>query len=315
MKKFSKVFMRFFMQYGPYILAISILINLGFSIDLIKNKRANISQINSTKANNSSTTTDTLFDAINPIKGYTLNTTYGNLGPQMVASGVIDLDKFKKTYEAEGRPLTQDELDIITKGSDKKITITRDNSYFLLNFFWAVGLANKSPILTSGDIAKYGQDKVGNFASTGGWTLAKGDAMNYYAGSDLIPLSSSQEALVANVSSHIYRPCCDNPTSFPDCNHGMALLGILELMASQGATESQMYDASKYINAFWFPSNYYDLAQYFQNKNKQSFKDVPAQTLLSAPYSSASGWQNIKKWLTTNGLTKQPPQQGSGCGV
>lgn len=259
---------------------------------------------------------DNLFDEINPINGFEINATYGNLGPKLVALGVIDADKFKRAYEKSNQPLTPEQEDILQKGSVEKIKITRDNSYFLLNFFWAVGLANKSTILDEGDMIKYGgKQGAGNFASTGGWTLSKTDAMNYYSKSALIPLTKKQEDLVNLVSSNIYRPCCNNSTAFPDCNHGMALLGVLQLMASSGATESQMYEAGKYFNAFWFPGNYYDLALYFKNNEGKSFKDIDAKTLLSKDYSSASGWQTTKQWLVDKGLVQQPPKQGGGCGV
>ncbi|PIV09255.1 hypothetical protein COS31_04215 [Candidatus Roizmanbacteria bacterium CG02_land_8_20_14_3_00_36_15] len=155
----------------------------------------------------------------------------------MISSGVIDLDKFKQTYEKSSQPLTKEQLEILTKGSDKKIKIDRDNSYFLLNFFWAVGLNNKSKVLDEGDIVKYGEGKVGNFASTGGWSLSKTQPMDYYAKSELIPMIAEQESLVQKVASNIYRPCCDNSTAFPDCNHGMALLAVLQLMAANNATE------------------------------------------------------------------------------
>jgi hypothetical protein len=48
---------------------------------------------------------------------------------------------------------------------------------------------------------------------------------------DLIPLTAEQQALVEEVAAEIYRPCCNNSTLFPDCNHGMAMLGFLELLA------------------------------------------------------------------------------------
>ena len=95
---------------------------------------------------------ENLFDQINPEKGYEIDASYGGIGPKMIASGVIDLEKFKSTYEQGGNPLNQEQLDILTKGSNNKVKITRDNSYFLLNFFWAAGLANKSKVLTEGDI-------------------------------------------------------------------------------------------------------------------------------------------------------------------
>jgi len=223
-----------------------------------------------------------LFEEINPTGGFEINARFNNLGPMMIASGIIDKDKFINIYEKSNQPLTEDQVKILVFGSDEKIKITRENSYFLLNFFWAVGLNNKSKILDEGDMMKYGGLKgAGDFASTGGWSLASGNTMNYYSKASLITLTLEQEKLVEEVSSNIFRPCCNNSTAFPDCNHGMALLGVLQLMAGNGASEGEMYEAGKYFNAFWFPGNYYDLAMYFKNKENLNFTDIDAKLLLN----------------------------------
>ncbi len=263
----------------------------------------------------SQATSAEVFSQINPSQGYEINAAYGDLGPKMIEMGVIDLDKFRQVYQQSGQPLTAEQEKILTSGLDKKIKIDQNNSYFLLNFFWAFGLGNKTKILTEGDMVKYGQGQIGNFASTGGWTLSRGDAVDYYSKRALVPLTSQQEDLVDKVASNIYRPCCGNSTAFPDCNHGMALLGMLELMASNGATESQMYDDAKYINAFWFPGNYYDIALYFKNKEGKDYKDVDPRLVLGKDISSAFGAQEVKKWLTEKGIVEPPPQQGGGCGI
>lgn len=255
---------------------------------------------------------ESIFEEINPSSGYTLPITYSDLGPKMVSSGVIDLNKFVGLYKDRGG-LAKEEMDILTKGSNQKIKITRENSNFLLNFFWAAGLANNSKILTEGQMKTYGDPA--NFASTGGWTLSREVSMNYYAKDNLFTLSPSQEELVQRVASGIFRPCCDNSTAFPDCNHGMALLGLLELMASKGGTEAQMFEAAKYVNAFWFPTNYYDLARYFKLKDGTNFGKVEAKTVLGKDYSSASGYSNIKKWLEEKEGKVQSQQGGSSCGV
>ncbi len=258
-----------------------------------------------------------LFSQINPPQGYEINATFGDIGPKMVQMGVINLDKFKQVYQQSGSPLTQEQIDILTKGSNQKLKISPENSYFLLNLFWAFGLANKSVILTKGDIVKYGEGQVGNFASTGGWSdmTKSGNAMDYYSKATLAAMTPAQEKLVNDVASNIYRPCCGNSTAFPDCNHGMALLGILELMASQGATEQQMYQAAKYINSFWFPANAYDAALYFKNKEGVDFKNVDSKKFLSKDVFSAYGAQAVKNWLIARGLEQPPPKQGGGCGV
>jgi len=258
-----------------------------------------------------------IFAQINPSQGYEMKTKYNNIGPSMLEMGVIDLEKFKQTYEKSGQPLTPEQLDILTKGSNKKIKITPDNSYFLLNFFWAFGLANQSKILTEGEMIKYGGIKgAGNFASTGGWSLTKsGDSMEYYSKKAIVPLTKEQEDLVNKVASGVYRPCCGNSTAFPDCNHGMALLGIFELMAAQGATETEMFQAGKYINSYWFPGTAFDTALYFKNKDGKEFKDIDPKVYLSRDIFSAFGAQTVKKWLIDKGIQEKPPAQGGGCGV
>ncbi|EKE06304.1 MAG: hypothetical protein ACD_19C00017G0004 [uncultured bacterium] len=289
-------------------IALAYKLNLFEGINIFKKE---IPTVITTKSNNSE-----LFEEINPTNGFEINASFNDLGPKMIKSGIIDLEKFKSIYAKSNQPLTTEEVDILTNGSSSKIKIDRDNSYFLLNFFWAVGLNNKSKILDEGDMMKYGGIKgAGDFASTGGWSLAKGPAMNYYSRAQLITLTSEQEKLVEKVSSNIFRPCCNNSTAFPDCNHGMALLGMMQLMASSGATETEMYTAAKYINAYWFPGNYYDLALYFKNKENINFADIDAKLLLSSEYSSATGAQNIKKWLSEQGLVEEPPKTGGGCGV
>jgi len=260
--------------------------------------------------------TDNTFKEINPERGFEIDVSYGDLGPKLIKIGVINLEKFLTVFERSGRPLTDEQEEILTKGSTAKIKITRENSYFILNFFWAVGLANNSKILTSGEMVKYGgQQDLGNFASTGGWTLGANDAMNYYSNSNLVPLTAGQEDLVEAVASKIYRPCCNNSTAFPDCNHGMALLGILELMVANGVSQDEMFQAAKYFNAYWFPSNYYDLAVYFKNKEGKNFNQIDPRVLLSKDYSSASGWQTAKAYLVDQGIVQEQPKQSGGCGV
>ncbi len=297
------------------LLIISLIVNLLLLAKLNLPKKASPSISNKTVVVKNDTQ-DKLFDEVNPVSGFQINAKYGDLGPKTIKNGVIDLQKFKEAYTKSGQDLTPEQEKILTTGLDEKITINRDNAYFLLNFFWAVGLNNKSEVLETGEITQYGgKSGVGNFASTGGWTLAKGNAMNYYSKSVLIPLNKGQQELVQRVAANIYRPCCNNSTAFPDCNHGMALLGVLELMAFNGNNEEEMYKAAKYFNAYWFPGNYYDLALYFKNNQNKSFTDIDPKVILSKDYSSASGWQAAKQWLISKGLQQEPPKQGGGCGV
>ena len=55
------------------------------------------------------------------------------------------------------------------------LKITPENSGFVLNLLWALGLGNKNEILDNGPMTDKKYGGAGRFASTGGWTLAEGD--------------------------------------------------------------------------------------------------------------------------------------------
>lgn len=188
-----------------------------------------------------------------------------------------------------------------------------ENAHFLLNFFWAVGLVNKNSILTEGPMMQNSDGQVDRFASTGGWTLATKSVMELYAHVDLISLTPEQQAHVEEVASAVYRPCCDNPTLFPDCNHGMAMLGLLELIASQGAGVDEMFEAAKYVNAYWFPQQTLETAIYLKANQGIDFADADARMVVSKNFSSASGASMVHQSLQSRGLLKQTPGQGNSC--
>lgn len=256
-----------------------------------------------------------LAEQINPTGGYALLATYGDLGPQLLAAGAIDYDEFAAVYERSGQSLTGEQLSILRDGSDAQIVITRDNAYFLLNFFWAFGLANENPILTEGPMMANGPDQVTRFASTGGWTIASKPVIKVYASTPIRTLTEEQQALLEDVAAQVYRPCCNNPTHFPDCNHGMAMLGMLELMAAQGATPDELFEAAKYANAFWYAQQTMELAIFFKATQKTDFAQVDPRQLVGRNFSSAAGFQNIHQWLVSNGGLQQAPGGGSSCGV
>jgi len=254
-----------------------------------------------------------LYEQVNPGEGYALPVSYGDLGPRLVESGAIDYDAFSTIYENSGNPLSEVQINALRQGSEEQIVINAENAHFLLNFFWAVGLVNRNPILTEGPIVQNSGGQIERFASTGGWTLATKPVTELYASLDLIPLTAEQQRLVEEVAAAVYRPCCDNSTLFPDCNHGMAMLGLLELMASKGASTDQMFEAAKYVNAFWFPQQNLETTLYLKTNQNVNFKDADARRVTSAEFSSGSGFAVVHQRLQTSGLLPQAPQQGGGC--
>jgi hypothetical protein len=252
---------------------------------------------------------------INPADGFALPVRYGDFAPRLIAAGAIDFEQFVKLYEESGNPLNDQQIDLLTKGSDDQVVINKENQHFLLNLFWALGLANQNKILTEGPMMRNGKEKVVNFASTGGWTLGTKPVIEIYASQPIITLTEAQQKRLEEVTIGVFRPCCDNPTHFPDCNHGMAMLGLLELMASQDASVDEMFEAAKEVNAFWFPQQALELAILFKETKNVDFVKVDSRQFVGQQLSSGSGFQNVHQWLTQNGKLDQAAQGGGSCGV
>jgi len=250
-----------------------------------------------------------LEEAVLPSEGVVLPASWGDLGVQLVNSGTIDADKFKAIYEQRGA-FTDEYKNLLLGNNNGQIKITRENSGYYLNLFWALGLANKNPILDTGEMMDLKYGGAGNFASTGGWTIAKGNSMDHYSKHAFITLTLEQQALVDKVSRGIYRPCCGNSVHFPDCNHGMAMLGLLELMASQGASEQDMWKTALVVNSYWFPDTYLTIATYMKEKGIE-WKNVNPQEMLGANYSSGQGFANIASQV----IKPASSQSAGGCGV
>lgn len=240
---------------------------------------------------------------------------WGNLGAKMVEAGVIDAQEFERLYTSRGG-LSEADLGLLY-GGDGDLAITQENAGVALNLLWAFGLANKNRILTEGPMMTYSGAhspaealaQAGNFASTGGWTLAKGSAMDHYSMHEFVTLTPDEQALVEKVTKNIYRPCCGNSAYFPDCNHGMAMLGLMELMAAQGATEAEMYQAALEANTLWFPDTYAAIKTLFGNRGID-WNTVDPKEIVGVEYSSASGFQKV--------LLQIEPQQlkgGGSCGA
>jgi len=248
---------------------------------------------------------------------------WGNLGAQMISAGVIDRPQFEALYATQGG-LSDADKRLFDDARNGNLKITDKNSGIILNLLWALGLGNKNSILENGPMSDPRYGNPGRFASTGGWTLAKGNAMEHYSKHLFINLTPPQQALVEKVSKNIYRPCCNNSTYFPDCNHGMAMLGLLELLASQNKSEDEMYKAALQMNSFWFSDQYATIAKYLDSKGIK-MSDVGSREILGTNFSSASGYGKVASQVkpiqsSGNGgcgveSSAPKPKSGTGCGV
>lgn len=243
-----------------------------------------------------------------PQNGYTTSLKWKDLGKKLVEIGAIDKAKFEASVanDVDGKS----SMKYMEESSEDRISISERNAHFVVNFFWALGLANKSKVLDEGSM-KTGQTPAANFASTGGWTLGSKPVMEIYSSAEVIPLTAEQQDLVTKIAENVFRPCCGNPTSFPDCNHGMAALGYIEWAVYNGLSENQIYKDLLAFNSFWFPQNYVEMAVYFEKAGTE-WKNVDPKTALGKDYSSAQGAARIKQSIQgVPGLQIQ----GGGCGA
>lgn len=243
-----------------------------------------------------------------PVSGYKTSLTWGDLGKRLVEVGAIDLAKYQQMFTTGATG--SEGLVIFDEGTDKPIEINENNSRFLVNTLWALGLTNKSKVLDEG-MMKTSGNPTERFASTAGWTLGTKPAMELYSSEELISLTDEQQEKVKEIAGNVFRPCCGNSTAFPDCNHGMATLGYIELAVASGLSEEQIYTDLLAFNSYWFPTTYIEMGVYFSQQDKQ-WENVDAKIALSGEYSSAQGAQKISQAVADVPGIKS---QGGSCGA
>ncbi len=232
---------------------------------------------------------------------------------KMVNYGAIDKKKFLGIYSQRGG-LTDEEASLLDKSSEGNIIVDSKNANLILNLLWPLGMANQTKVLSQGPMGTTYKDKVGSFASTGGWTLGAQPGGQLFNRFPLLKLTPEEEERVKEISQNIYRPCCNNSTYFPDCNHGAAMLGFVELAVSQGMKDQDIYKKALVLNAYWFPQNYGEVAVYLQNEKGLNWDKVNPQEVLGQTYSSSQGYKALSQELQGKGLIPQVGG-GGGCGV
>lgn len=263
------------------------------------------------KANGSdnNTVAETVKDVLPP-NGFQSKISFGDSIIKLEENGVIDKKKMEALYKNRGGMPTELK-DLLENPSNKPIVINRDNAQFLINLLWPLGIANKNTTLTESEAGK--PEYINDLAATGGWNLgASKNGGDYYNKFEIIKLAPEQDAMVKRMAHNIFRPCCGNSTDMPDCNHGAAMLGLLQLGASQGLSEEELYREALQFNAFWFPENYAKMAIVFKQLQDKSWKDLDPKTLLGINYSSGAGYsKNVAlPFSQISGNTSQ----GSGGG-
>lgn len=247
-----------------------------------------------------------------PEKGFQSKVVLGDSIVKLAQNGVIDRGKFLAIYQDRGG--LPDELkDILDEPSRKPILLTRKNANYYVNLMWPIGLAN---YMSSNKESPINGKSLFNFASTGGWDLGKEENGGaYFNKFKIVELAPAEEALVTKIAQSSYRPCCNNSTFYQDCNHGSALLGLLQLGAAQGLSEDELWREAVAFNSFWFPHNYIQTALYFKAVKNTDWDKVDPKQVMGKEYSSAGGWYaTVDTEVKRLGLVPQQ-EGGAGCGV
>lgn len=228
--------------------------------------------------------------------GTTVVAGLGPLSRQLVDAESLDTVRLRTALARSGHPLTELQRGILA-GEEAPLRIGPSNAGFLLNTFWTLGLANRNPILTQGPMFTGSRGQVGRFASTGGWRLGPVPATHVYASLPLVPLSPAQQRRLEDVVQRVFRPCCDNSTYFPDCNHGMAMLGLLTLLTAQGADADELFRAAHAANQVWFPEQSGHIAAYLDAHRP----GWTAEAAVGRDVASGSGHARLMTRLTDPG--------------
>jgi len=225
--------------------------------------------------------------AVTPAAGVKTAVSFGDSIERLVAAGAIDPEKFRSLDTVQENSLEWVER-LFAAPSAEPILLSAATAPSLLNLLWPLGLATKA---TFNERSPLNGVRLPSFASTAGWSLGReSNGYVYFNKVETLRLTEEQEKSVLDVATNTFRPCCDNSTYFQDCNHGSALLGLIELAASQNATTDELYRIALAANSYWFPNYYNKTALYLALFENQSWTDTPPQTILGARFSSLSGW-------------------------
>ncbi len=227
-----------------------------------------------------------------PQDGFTIDAIWGDSVSRMTKSGVLDANKLDNTLTKRyNQPLTARQKALLSSDySNEKLTINSENAVFMMYMLWALAKGNNNTILLSSPFA----DSFGNY------DMGAGKAG--YGDTNLLALTPEQQEIAGYVAANSYRPCCGQPTSHPDCSHGFSALGLIELMASQGFSKAQIFDAFVKFNSYWFPATYVQDAMYFKLSEGRDWDSVDKELVAGQQYSSITGANAVKKYLQDAGF-------------
>ncbi len=250
-----------------------------------------------------------LVQTVYPASGFVLPIKWGNSVKILLESGALNMTALVSAIEASKQNVTPYETEIMNGVFNGYINVNSSDSAFLLYVLWSLGVNNNNYIINDGPISKFGNPD--QYASTGGYLpLGRLQLGALY----ILNLTASQEQEAIDVSEKTFRPCCNNPAMFPDCNHGAAELALIEMMSAQGYNESTIFQVLRNFLSMYYPQNMFDEAVVFASQGI-NFSSVPANTTVSYSLFSAAGAQNVGNYIQKYGLipSRSASSGGSSC--
>ncbi len=220
---------------------------------------------------------------------------FGNTVEKLVQASALNASAVRQAMNNSGEQFTSYEANILSgnQQTENLLILNSSDHSFILNVLWAIGINNNNAILNYGPVVVKGNPY--NYASTGGYAALGKLSLG---GIDLLSLTPEEQVIAEQVATNTYRPCCDNPAAFPDCNHGAAALGLIELMSSQGFNSTTIYGALKNFESFYFPQNFiYEALFYFASQGL-TWNQVPGDQALSLHFATLTGNGYLQQYLS-----------------
>lgn len=224
-------------------------------------------------------------EEVTPSEGFKTKVKWGNVVKKMVADGALDPVKLENILSKRYSQKMKPQWRRILAGENSNLEINNDNAVFMMYLLWTLAKENKNQILSDSPFVKYFKN----------YDIGVGHAG--YGDLQLLSLTKAQQKIAKDVAENANRPCCNNSTAAPDCSHGYSALGLVELMASQGFSKAEIFDAFVKFNSFWFPETYIKDALYFNITKGEKWSDVDKEVIAGKEYSSLSGSYKVKNYL------------------
>jgi hypothetical protein len=253
-------------------------------------------------------------DAVLPLRPVPTGLDIGRPVARLVEAGAIDREKFMTAHAKRG-PVPE-WVSQALDGKSAELAFSLATAPYNLNLLWPLGLATKTAFNENSPI---NGDDLDSFASTGGWFFGQeNNGAAYFNAVETLNLTPDQSNMVRRLADNVYRPCCGNSAYFQDCNHGSAMLGLIELAAADGRNAAEILELAKTANGFWYPQQYVEMALYLDVMEDLSWRSVPAERVLSAEFSSIGGLhKKVRAALASQGMLigRSRNSGASGCAV